>query len=136
MRINSNDGTYKESFQLSGVNQRQRFGICTLSDDESALFWVGRTSSKNKPSYTAIIRFDTNSTELQLVISNEKLINSNHLDLSASNIYEMYFIALTNDHSYHMIKGTFNFDENLYKEDFHKSMVAKGLYTSAKMARD
>ena len=38
MRINSNDGTYKESFQLSGVNQRQRFGICTLSDDESALF--------------------------------------------------------------------------------------------------
>ena len=133
MLINSNNGTYKESYQVSQVYQHDTFDLCALSDDESALFCVGKKT--DNPS-TAVIRFDAVSKDIHLVYYPQKYTNSRHLDVTAINGYEILFQACLGYNSNHLIKGTFNFTGNIFKEDYHQSLKTSSGSDAVKVAVD
>ena len=121
--MNSSDGTYQESYQFSLSGSSVYPELCTVSDDESALFcFVGNAGNY---SYLTVIRYDFHFKQLNKIRYFSSFKYSSHLDLKAINSYEIFFtgyINKSNEHTYHFVKGIFNFTNNGFKEGYHQSI--------------
>ena len=135
--MNSSDGTYQESYEFSLSGSSAYPELCTVSDDESALFcFVGNAGTY---SYLTVLRYDFHFKQLNIIRYSPSFKYSSHLDLKAINSYEIFFtgyINKSNEHTYHFVKGIFNFTNDQFKENYHQSIQSNSHNDSIKLAID
>ena len=117
LKMNSTSGEYLQFLKGGTIYQYHTIHTCSLSNDESTIFWNGYANFLETG--LALARFDISSSVIDIAYYNNYI--AGNIDLVAISNNEVFFHASQSD-KFHHIKVNFSANSNIILEQFHKSM--------------